>query len=464
MLPVSVGNSAVRTRERRPAVNPTNGHSIGYNFLDRVALRFGAGRIERILAEQTLSSRATAGAFPMEAPVLLPSPQTQPGLNMDLAEVLSPSQANAYLECTAKWFFKYFRNLPDSIDAKRARGLAVHKALLEGNFRQKSDSKKDLEREAVLEIYGAAWKEQAEKARFAEDDDKEEFERSGAILVQKYLVGRFAHENTRTSHRNAIVCGQRLARPMLPRPFRVLILFLVVASLAPGQADRVLTNDDIRRMVLWESEEGSVIEVIQTTKSDFDCSAAELLALHSAGVSQRVLRAMLSAASRGEQPPTSLPDEVGIYVKSDRTWVEVQAEDVKWDSWTNWFRRGSLSGLVTTPRSSLVVRSPAEFLILTPMGMTAADYGLLRGRAERGQRRFSLKVNVRSSGDFYWNDRQKGTVEFDAERLSPHRYRIQLNLERGEYAFVKPGLLFERRSIRDTTSANGELCTFRMIP
>ncbi len=63
----------------------------------------------------------------------------------------------------------------------------MHKAL-ETNFRQKIETKKDLGREQLLEIYAAAWKNEAEKAHFEEDDDRAELERTGAVLVQKYLV------------------------------------------------------------------------------------------------------------------------------------------------------------------------------------------------------------------------------------------------------------------------------------
>jgi RecB family exonuclease len=108
-------------------------------------------------------------------------------LNLDVAEVLSPSQTNAYLECGAKWFFKYFRSLPDVTDAKRALGKAVHAALAK-NFRQKIETKKDLGREELLEAFSLAWKQEAEQTQFAETDDQAELERTGSVLVQKYLV------------------------------------------------------------------------------------------------------------------------------------------------------------------------------------------------------------------------------------------------------------------------------------
>ena len=185
-------------------MTPSNGQSHTYSFLDRVALLFGGSieqrlsRIERTIAEQSQGKNgneghATVGILPQEspaqAPIQAPTEQTAAdlGLNMDVAEVLSPSQANAYLECGAKWYFKYFRNLPDVTDSKRALGKAVHKAL-EQNFRQKIETKKDLGREELLEAFALAWSEEAEQTQFAEGDDQAELERTGSVLVQKYLV------------------------------------------------------------------------------------------------------------------------------------------------------------------------------------------------------------------------------------------------------------------------------------
>jgi CRISPR/Cas system-associated exonuclease Cas4 (RecB family) len=167
--------------------------------MDRVALLLGGSieeRLEKRVArlEQTVAQGGTKGVQGKETAGVLPlecQPQTQSaadlGLNMEVAEVLSPSQVNNYLNCSASWYFKYFRNLPDKTDAKRALGKAVH-AAIEQNFRQKIETKKDLGREELLEAFALAWRKEAEQAQFAEGDDQAELERAGSILVQKYLI------------------------------------------------------------------------------------------------------------------------------------------------------------------------------------------------------------------------------------------------------------------------------------
>jgi hypothetical protein len=181
-------------------MTPTNGHSTQFSFIDRIALLFGGSfeermaRLEKTVAEGTdrVQGKETVGVLPLESqpqilPVLAVSPQPDLGLNMEVAEILSPSQVNNYLNCSASWYFKYFRNLPDKTDAKRALGKAVHSAL-EGNFRQKIETKKDLGREELLEAFALAWKKEAELAQFSEGDDQAELERTGTVLVQKYLI------------------------------------------------------------------------------------------------------------------------------------------------------------------------------------------------------------------------------------------------------------------------------------
>jgi hypothetical protein len=93
-------------------MTPTNGHSSQYSFLDRVALLLGGSieqrleqrmaRLEREIAEGKNGGegKTTAGGVPLETPAQTPAESTHKdlGLNMDVAEVLSPSQSNTYLD------------------------------------------------------------------------------------------------------------------------------------------------------------------------------------------------------------------------------------------------------------------------------------------------------------------------------------------------------------------------------
>ena len=109
-----------------------------------------------------------------------PSAQTMPG------EVLSPSQANTYLGCSAKWYFRYMVGLPDPAGGGAVRGSAVHKTVeyaLEAKM-----AGVVLEAGAVSDAWDAAWDNAAEGAEFATFDDVEGLKTSGAKLAQKYIA------------------------------------------------------------------------------------------------------------------------------------------------------------------------------------------------------------------------------------------------------------------------------------
>jgi len=165
-------------------MNPGNDHATSYSFLDRVALLLGRGPLRE--GTNGVQGKETAGVVPLESPAKT-APAPSPDLNLDVATVLSPSQCGTFMDCEAEWYFKHFLGLPDVKDAKRAQGSAMHRAI-EANFRQKMETKQDLDREKFLGIYAAAWAEESIDARFPEDESREEIERTGAVLAQKYLM------------------------------------------------------------------------------------------------------------------------------------------------------------------------------------------------------------------------------------------------------------------------------------
>ncbi len=107
------------------------------------------------------------------------------GKNLMLGTVLSPSQVNCFLACSAKWWFKYGAGLPDPKGGSLVRGLAVHKTA-EFWFKQRGAGAA-LEIEDLAEPYDQIWESLAAEAAFAEDEDPDELKRQGAVLLRKYL-------------------------------------------------------------------------------------------------------------------------------------------------------------------------------------------------------------------------------------------------------------------------------------
>jgi RecB family exonuclease len=64
----------------------------------------------------------------------------EPGSEALLAEVLSPSQVSQFLNCPAKWMFRYLLDLKEPGTAATALGRAFHETIAH-NFRQKAETR-----------------------------------------------------------------------------------------------------------------------------------------------------------------------------------------------------------------------------------------------------------------------------------------------------------------------------------
>ena len=69
-----------------------------------------------------------------------------------LGELLSPSQANTYLACPAKWYFRYLIGLTEPTAGALALGKAFHGTLAR-NFRQKMSTGRDMENGELSEAF-----------------------------------------------------------------------------------------------------------------------------------------------------------------------------------------------------------------------------------------------------------------------------------------------------------------------
>jgi hypothetical protein len=100
--------------------------------------------------------------------------------------VLSPSQVRTFLDCQARWYFKYRERLPDPQTSNLALGKAVHAALAE-NFRQKIETREDLPSTGVMALFRMFWPEERAQTEFAEIEDPDEIGKCGEALVMRYM-------------------------------------------------------------------------------------------------------------------------------------------------------------------------------------------------------------------------------------------------------------------------------------
>ena len=94
------------------------------------------------------------------------------------------------------------------------------------------------------------------------------------------------------------------------RAVLVLVLVAAVSLSLPGAtslAQEVLTNDSVVQMVKAGLPEAIVIAKIKGTATKFDLKTDSLVSLKKAGVSDKVLEAMVSAGSVTAAPTTAMP-------------------------------------------------------------------------------------------------------------------------------------------------------------
>lgn len=99
--------------------------------------------------------------------------------------LLSPSQANCFLECPAKWYFRYLLELPDPPNAARALGTCVHSAI-EAHMVAKFDGHPLTPAETIAE-YVSAWQAMFPLIEWSEEDKPGELAELGALLVAVWL-------------------------------------------------------------------------------------------------------------------------------------------------------------------------------------------------------------------------------------------------------------------------------------
>jgi RecB family exonuclease len=105
---------------------------------------------------------------------------------IEAGHALSPTQVRCFMDCHARWWFKYILNEPDPPNGNLALGRAVHAALTQ-NFAQKVETFEDLEPTGVLALFREAWSIESEQTGFRDDEDPGQLARTGEALVCKYL-------------------------------------------------------------------------------------------------------------------------------------------------------------------------------------------------------------------------------------------------------------------------------------
>lgn len=234
------------------------------------------------------------------------------------------------------------------------------------------------------------------------------------------------------------------------------IAVLCICSWLPAQ--QAMNNDSVIKLVKAGLSEDLIVSTINGSPAAYDTSADGLIALKSAGASDKVVAAIVARAAGPAPAPAAAPaatsasslppgiDEIGVYYKNKSgQWVSLDPEVVNFKSGgflktlaTDGIVKGDLNGHVPGGHAKISVTFPVQFAVYAPEGTAITEYQLVRYRAHSDSREFrSMTGGVfHSSGGA-----QRDLVEFKSDKIAPRLYQITLDsaMGKGEYGLLPPG-------------------------
>ena len=242
----------------------------------------------------------------------------------------------------------------------------------------------------------------------------------------------------------------------------VALLFLAFTSLLTAQ--QALNNDSVIKMVKAGLTDDAIVATINANPGAFDASPDGLIALKQAGVSNKVIDAIVAkstASAPDSAPPDAAPsapappqfaplppgvDNIGAYYKdSGGNWQPLPAEVVIFQSGglvkhvaSAGLVKEDLNGLVGGMRSRLVVSTPVTFILHVAQGRTASDYELIHLHVVSNNRQFQSVAGglIHDSSTSSLRDE----IDFSSKQIGPSAYQVVLNngLGDGEFGFLSP--------------------------
>ena len=224
---------------------------------------------------------------------------------------------------------------------------------------------------------------------------------------------------------------------------------------APSQSSAesaLMTNDTVLRMHRAGLADDLILQTIAAQPGRYNTSPDTLIDLKQAGISDSILSAMTGKARKqitnvSTDPIVLAPvNEIGVYYKDAHGhWEPMESEVVHTKS-SGWLKntlsdgiiKTDMNGTVSGRESKLLLPRPIEFLIYTPEGVDAHEYGLLRFRLTSKDREF----RTLTGGIFHsTGGAQHDEVAFTPHKIAPRTYTFTLGQDTpgAEYGILPPG-------------------------
>ena len=258
---------------------------------------------------------------------------------------------------------------------------------------------------------------------------------------------------------------------------RSLALCLLAVASAISTAQQALTNDSVIKLAKSGIGDDLVVATINAQPGAYTLSADDMLALKSAGVSDKVIGAMIAKSAAPAAAPASTAaggtstavagvDEVGVYYK-DRSgkWIAMEPEIVNYKSGgalksfaTNGIIKQDKNGHIDGESAKLAVAKPVDFLFYVSEGTAPAEYVLLKLRPSNGK---SREFRSQTGGVIHNSTgATRDNVEFTSTKVASRMYQVSLPADSapGQYGILPPG------AITSTNAASGgKIYTFKVI-
>jgi len=243
-------------------------------------------------------------------------------------------------------------------------------------------------------------------------------------------------------------------------PRKLIQVFLVIILIGTAGAftlaqeiasNEVITNDKVVTMVQAGLPTSVIINKIRNSKTNFDMSTDQLIRLKQARVPDDVLNTMINpsgpSSANAMAPSDNRPaKDIGVYLKQNNDWMELQPEMVNWKTGgvgksiaTLGVVKQDVNGHLDGKNSRTQVTAPLEFMIVTPEGVAITEYLLIKLNQNNDDREF----RTMTGGVFHAKGgATRDIVPFESQKVGTRTFTITLNgTKAGEYGFLPPGAL-----------------------
>ena len=201
------------------------------------------------------------------------------------------------------------------------------------------------------------------------------------------------------------------------------------------------TATDIEKMLAAKMSESVIIAKVKQD-APVSLTVDEIIRLKALGASDTLIENILRP-TQAIAPPLSAQEtrlEQGVYAQKEGKWVEVVPELVNLKSsgiLKAYTFRMDLNGKIAGASSKSTLKTPLDILLVTPEGVNASEYILVRLRVKatfREYRSASSGVGGTKVGV------ERDVISFDYTKTQPGQYRLKLpsTVVAGEYAFLPP--------------------------